>query len=99
MSITRILSDNKWSLENFNCLLSELENGLDTTNQSISCLSQGGGGPCYLQITKLVEVQLLNKKQNLEARLLQLNGTYYQDPNSLIHLAYYFGRTDEGKTL
>ncbi|HZS42607.1 MAG TPA: hypothetical protein VFA52_00045, partial [Candidatus Paceibacterota bacterium] len=60
MSITRVLSDNKWVAGNFNpnTLCDDLDRHLNTINQSISSLSQGDNGPNCLLMTKLAESNL-----------------------------------------
>src|SRR5581483_10986323 len=80
-------------------LCDDLDRHLNTINQSISSLSQGDNGPNCLLMTKLAESNLLNKRQSLEARLLQLNGKYYGDPDSLIHRAHCKGRLNKVEAL
>src|SRR5690348_7772113 len=96
MSITRILSDNTLlssGIFNPGCVLDKLESHLNTTNQNITSLSQGGDGPNYLQVTKLAEAKLLEKKQSLEAHLKLLthlrllNSKYYRNLGSPVYQA------------
>ena len=93
MSIHKLSINNNWFPGGIYTIAGTLSTHKNYIEKQIACLSAEpeGFGPTFLIATKAVKTNLAARKEILEARLLMLNGSYYEDPNSEIHKAYLLG--------